>query len=87
MLGNSTRWCCNRKNHAKNDTTLISEKFFRVLSVLKTIDYNKYSISKIIDIPMNLFFKNHIEEINSIFGQQQIENIITTTKIVSFREK
>ena len=71
----------------KTDTTLISEKFFRVLSVLNTIDYDKYSISKIIDIPINLLFKNHIEEINSIFGQQQIENIITTTKIVSFREK
>ncbi len=76
---------CN--DFKKTDTTLISEKFFRVLSVLNTIDYNKYSISNIINIPINLFFKNHIEEINSIFGQQQIENIITTTKIVSFREK
>ena len=71
----------------KTDTTIISEKFFRVLTVLKTIDFDVYSILKILNIPINLYFKNQIAEINAIFGQQQIENIITTTKIVSFREK
>ncbi len=69
------------------DTTLISYKLHKVLTVLDNIDFNTYSINKIINIPMDLYFKNHIEEINAIFGQQQIENIINTTKIVSFREK
>ena len=71
----------------ETDTTLISHKFHRVLTVLQNIKFDIYSISNIIDIPINLYFKNHIEEINAIFGQQQIENIINTTKIVSFREK
>lgn len=71
----------------KTDTTIISEKFFRVLTVLKKIDFDVYSILKILNIPINLYFKNQIAEINAIFGQQQIENIIATTKIVSFREK
>ena len=71
----------------ERDTTLISLKFHRVLTVLQSIKFDTYSISTIINLPINLFFKNHIEEINAIFGQQQIENIINTTKIVSFREK
>jgi len=71
----------------ETDTTLIASKFHRVLTVLKTIKFDIYSISQIINLPINLYFKNHLEEINAIFGQQQIENIINTTKIVSFREK
>ena len=69
------------------DTTLISYKLHKVLTVLDNIDFNTYSINKIINLPIDLYFKKHIEEINAIFGQQQIENIINTTKIVSFREK
>mgnify|MGYP001300297725 CR=1 FL=1 len=70
-----------------SDTTIISYKFHKVLTVLNNIDFNIYSIYKIINLPIDLYFKNHIEEINAIFGQQQIENIINTTKIVTFREK
>ena len=76
--------CTDFKIH---DTTLISYKFHRVLTVLNNIDFKTYSIHKIINLPIDLYFKNHIEEINAIFGQQQIENIINTTKIVTFREK
>jgi len=71
----------------EKDTTLISHKFHRVLTVLQAIKFEIYSILTIINIPINLYFKNQVEELNAIFGQQQIENIINTTKIVSFREK
>ena len=57
-------------------------KFHRVLTVLQSIKFDIYSISTIINLPINLFFKNHIEEINAIFGQQQIENIAATLSLI-----
>ena len=69
------------------DTTIISQKFYNVLKVFQKVDFNVYSIKEIINIPIHLYYRNQIEEINAIFANQQIDNIINTTKIVSFREK
>ena len=47
----------------------------------------QYEIISFINIPKQLYFKNQIEEINAILGQQQIENIINTIKMINSKDK
>ena len=69
------------------DTYQISLKLHDILKVLNGVDMEKYEIVSFINIPKQLYFKNQIEEINSILGQQQIENIINTIKLINSKDK
>ena len=69
------------------DTSIISQKFHDIIKVINTVDMTKYQIKSIIDIPIQLYFINQIEEINAILGQQQIENIINTIKLINQNDK
>ena len=44
-------------------------------------------LSEFLDIKMNHFFINKIQEINSIIGNKQIKNILTTMKLIENNEK
>lgn len=68
-------------------TVEIKQKFFRILKLLQNIDYNKYSIYSLINVPHSLYFMNYIEDINIVLGQRQIENILYTLKIIKNKEK
>ena len=57
------------------------------MKILNNIDFNKYQISSILNLKQNLYFMNHLEEINIILGQRQIENILYTIKIINNRDK
>ena len=70
-----------------SNTNYIAQKFHDTLKVLNNIDFTKYQIKSVINIPIQLYFINQIEEINAILGQQQIENIITTIKLINLNEK
>ena len=65
----------------------IINKFNNILLILNKIDLNKYNIVSLLDIKHNLFFMNNIEEINTILGQRQIENILYTIKIIKNIDK
>ena len=69
------------------DTYQISLKLHDILKVLNGVDMEKYEITSFINIPKQLYFKNQIEEINAILGQQQIENIINTIKLINSKDK
>jgi 23S rRNA U2552 (ribose-2'-O)-methylase RlmE/FtsJ len=74
-------------NFAKPLNKPIKIKFWSILKILKSIDFNTYNISSILDIKQNLYFMNNIEEINIILGQRQIENILFTIKMIKNKDK
>ena len=69
------------------DATFITNKLHDIIKVLNNININTYKITNILNIPLSLYLKNQLEEINSIFGQQQIENISNTFKIIYNNDK
>ena len=64
------------------DTTEISKKFIAIFTVLGRINHKKYLIKAIIDIPIQYYYLCQLEEINAVIGQQQIENILMTIKMI-----
>ena len=66
-----------------DNTNKITNRFYNILKVLNNIDYDKYEITGFLNLTIQLYFKNQIEEINSIIIQQQIENILNTIKLIS----
>ena len=69
------------------DTDFILKKLYNIIKVFNNIDLNVYKIDSILSIPINLYIKNQLEEINAIFGQQQIENISNTIKLIYNNDK
>ena len=47
----------------------------------------EYRICRFLNIPLNVFFISRIEELNAIFGQQQIENIYNTISLIESKNK
>ena len=75
------------KNFKFSNTEEISRKFINILKILESIDFNKYTITSIINIPMQYYYINHLREINAVFGQQQIDNILSTIKIITHKDR
>ncbi len=68
-----------------------SEKYFNIfkdilIELNLPINKDKY-ISSILNYEINYFFKNKIEESNAIFGNKQINNILTTIRFIENDEK
>ena len=57
----------------------------KLIMKLKTIinQFNESEINSILDFKIPSYFINKIEEINAIFGQQQIESILSTLTLIS----
>jgi len=76
--------CTNFKYH---NTSIISQKFHDIISVLNNMNLKDLSISTIINIPVNHRFKTELENINAILGQQQMDNILTTLRFIENKER
>ena len=63
------------------------KKFIGILTFFNGFDFDKYKINSILDVPIQNYYINSINEINSIFGHQQIENILNTIKIITHKDK
>jgi 23S rRNA U2552 (ribose-2'-O)-methylase RlmE/FtsJ len=70
-----------------SDTSSIYNRFHDILFVLDHMDFDKYEIASILDIELNTYYLSKLNEINSIFTQQQIENIMNTIKIIYYQDK
>jgi 23S rRNA U2552 (ribose-2'-O)-methylase RlmE/FtsJ len=66
------------KNFRLNNSKEIVEKLSNFFPYLNNKDY----IKRFLNIDISYLYKNKIEEINAIFGQQQIENITTTFNLI-----
>jgi len=76
--------CMGFKYH---NTTIISQKFQSIISVLNNMNLKDVSISTILDIPINQRFISSLEDTNAILGQQQMENILTTLRFIENKER
>lgn len=74
-------------NFKYKDTKFILKKLYNIIKVLNNLDLNVYKINSILNIPLNLYIKNQLEEVNAIFVQQQIENINNTIKLIYTNDK
>tara|TARA_B000000475_G_scaffold224245_1_gene188011 strand:- start:2159 stop:3367 length:1209 start_codon:yes stop_codon:yes gene_type:complete len=75
------------KNFKFSITDEISNKFINTLKIFEAVDFDKYDITSIINIPINSYYKNNIKEINAILAHQQIDNILTTIKIITHKDR
>jgi len=75
------------KNFKFHNTMVISQKFFNIICVLDNMGSANISISTILNVPINHRYLSSLEEINAIFGQQQIENILLTLRFIENKEK
>ena len=59
-------------------------------TIYDTINNNLYSnlyINRFLNIEIPYIYKNKLEEYNAIFGQQQIDNILSTIKIITHKDR
>lgn len=70
------------KKFKYEETTEISTKFIAIFHVLNRFDLETYKITSVLNIPIQYYYIRQIEEMNAVLGQQQIENILQTIKII-----
>ena len=70
-----------------SDTSSIYNRFHDILHVLDTIDFDKYEITSILNVELNTYYISKLNEINAIFTQQQIDNILNTIKLIYYKDK
>ena len=76
-IANSEKYiiCINYKNNNKKIITNIIENFDLIIN-------NVDSISSLFNQPLNKYFITKIQEINAIYGEQQLENISSTINLI-----
>tara|TARA_B100000902_G_scaffold232521_1_gene220489 strand:+ start:3325 stop:4533 length:1209 start_codon:yes stop_codon:yes gene_type:complete len=75
------------KNFKYNNTDELSNKFINILKCFETFDFDKYTVSSILNINIHSYFMNHIKETNAILAHQQIDNILSTIKIITHKDR
>ena len=66
------------KNFRLDDRELLIEKFYNIFNSFS----EEQNITKILNIEIPYFYLCKIEELNAIFGQQQIETIANTLNLI-----
>ena len=89
---NTSRYANSEKyivclNFKYKDTYYIQNKFKNILNQLNNIDFEKQSIESLLNIPMQIYFTSNLQEINYILGNQQMENILNTIKLILNKDK
>ena len=59
---------------------------YKTFGTMLLVDDNRF-IHRFLNIPLSYYFLLKLEEYNSIFGQQQIENIHYTTSLIEIKQK
>lgn len=75
------------KEFKLNDSSYLFNKLHHILIMLNNSQIDVLTIQSIIDIPLPYKFKISIAEINSILGNQQIDNILTTLRFIENKER
>ena len=70
-----------------DNITDLHTKFIGILKFFNGFDFNKYCVHSILDVPIQNYYMNSINEMNAILGHQQIENILNTIKIITHKDK
>ena len=75
------------KGFKYSNTDNISTKFINILKIFEPLDFSKYTIFSILDIPLQAYYYTQVTEINAILGHQQIDNILNTIKIITHKDR
>jgi len=75
------------KGFKLNDSSYLFNKLHHILIMLNNSQIDVLTIQSLIDIPLPYKFKISIAEINSILGNQQIDNILTTLRFIENKER
>ena len=75
------------KNFKYENITDLYPKFIGILKFFNGFDFDKYCVHSILDIPIQNYYINSINEMNAILGHQQIDNILNTIKIITHKDK
>ena len=67
--------------------TDLHTKFIGILKFFNGFDFDKYCVHSILDVPIQNYYINSINEMNAILGHQQIDNILNTIKIITHKDK
>ena len=59
---------------------------YKTFESMLLVEEDKF-IHRFLNIPLSYYFMSKLEEYNSIFGQQQIENIHFTTSLIEIKQK
>lgn len=70
------------KHFRFSNIDFIKPKLISIIKVLYNIDFTKYNLKSVLNIPLQHIYINQIEEINAILGNQQIETITNTIKLI-----
>ena len=75
------------KNFKCTNTDELSKKFINILKLFETFDFEKFSITSILNLRIHSYYSNNIKEVNAILGHQQIDNILNTIKIITHKDR
>jgi 23S rRNA U2552 (ribose-2'-O)-methylase RlmE/FtsJ len=70
------------KNFKFTTSDFISERLFNIFQILENIDFTKYNISTFLNISIHSLYITKLQEINAIYGQQQLEVINDTIGLI-----
>lgn len=89
---NTSRYANSEKyivclNFKYTNTKHICKTFSKILNEMNSIDFEKKCITSILSISLQIHFTINLQEINCILGNQQIENILNTIKIIINKDK
>jgi len=79
--------CKDFNINTTNSELLIKLKEYFYIFLVNTNNINNVNIESLFNINHNLNFLNKIKEINTVFGQIQIDNILLTLNIINIKNK
>lgn len=75
------------KHFKYKEVSHLYTRFFNIISVINKIDFDRYEINSIFNIKIQSYYLTKLSEINGIFINQQVENILNTIKLISYGDK
>ena len=70
-----------------NNTREVCSRFKDILYIMKDINYNNYELTSIFEYKIPYYYISKLNEINGIFINQQVDNIMNTIKLISYGDK
>lgn len=68
-------------------TKFLFNRFTNIITIINKINFEQYELNSILNIKIQSYYLIKLSEINGIFINQQVENILNTIKLISYGDK
>ena len=68
-------------------TKFLFNRFTNIITIINKINFEQYELNSILNINIQSYYLTKLSEINGIFINQQVENILNTIKLISYGDK